>query len=164
MTYYSTPDYGVLIKSGTEWLAEKQSNSNNIYTTNNLSTLQSSYREGYAPSNIKYVLFIEVDSNYTVKNPFIVGNIDDFVAGYQTNPPASEPVVGTKYIVKTTGLQAWAGQDEKLVVYINDTNPYDPTDATQFRFVTPIDGYKVYNNADSTYYTWNDTVVGNWSN
>ena len=163
MAYYDTPLYGVLLKSGTEWIAEKQTNTNNIYTTNDLTTLQSAYREDYAPNNIKYVLFVEVDSNYTVQNPFIASNINGFVAGYQTTPPAAEPIVGTKYIVKATGVQAWIGEDEKLAVYINDTAAYDPTDATQFKFVTPSDGYKVYNNADSTYYTWNDAVSGNWS-
>lgn len=163
MSYYNTPYYGVLLKSGTEWIAEKQVNTNNIYTTTDLTTLQSAYRSSYAPNNIKYVLFIEVDSNYTVQNPFIVNAIDDFVIGYQTSPPSAEPSVGGRYIVDTTGTLAWAGEDEKIAIYVNDVDPYDNTDATQWRFVTPSDGYVVYNNGDDTYYTWNDTVTGNWS-
>ena len=163
MAYYTTPLYGVALKTGTDWVLEKQGSNNAVYSTSDLTVLQNTYIDDHAPSEIKYLLFIEVDSNYRVQNPFNANLFDDFVVSYTTSPPTSEPTVGSKYIVKETGLQGWAGEDNKIAVYINDTDPYDTSDDTQWRFVTPIDGYKVNNKTDNTIYTWNTTIAGNWS-
>lgn len=161
-TYYTDPKYGLAIKEGSSTWTLELNNLNQPLEDSDLSQLQSTYREDYAPNSLKYILYIETDSNYIAQNPFLINNIDDFINNYISTPPASEPKVGDKYIVKTTGTDAFAGQDEKLAVYINNVAVYDTTDATQWVFLTPDDGYKVQSKADNKVYRWNDAVSAEW--
>jgi hypothetical protein len=160
--YYTSPKYGVAVKEGSSSWIVKLNDLNQILTDSDLEQLQNEYREYYAPNAVKWLLFLEVDTNYIAQNPLLLTNIDDLITGYQTSPPSTEPNVGTKYIVKTTGLSGWASQDEKLAVYINTANPYDPTDATQWAFLTPSDGYVVQNKADDKVYEWSSAISAQW--
>lgn len=65
-----------------------------------------------------------------------------------TSPPGS-PNEGDAYIPVATASSAWAGQENKLAVYLNGG----------WIFIELTTGSLIYNQANSSYYAWNGTAL-----
>lgn len=64
-------------------------------------------------------------------------------------PPGGE-AEGDAYIVGVPSAGSWAGQDNKLAVFLNGA----------YIFKSLVPGALIYNQGDSKYYNWNGTDMG----